>query len=232
MINRKNNNSPILTILLSVSLLLSLSVTTILVANRSNNRDFQTKATNPCEGLVQRGPLKDISGVVKTKAEDNFMWLSDGNEVEKTVVVCPDTLFKRRYLGGGGDLAPMSYTDLKVGDRASITGWYTNQSETTIWPNLVRVENLSAQIETKGRIVSFAGASSLTMEARNEKGGRYTVTVLISAGTKCELTNGTVIECSQMEVGDNIGGWGIYNSQTKTVENTVKIVDYSKKVRK
>jgi len=233
--------------LLFTALIFVSGIVALLVWQKSGvSTEDQAKASITCAGLTQKGKLNDVEGVVKEKRADDFSWETGG--VTKIVKVCGDnpatpendaTVFRRRYGGGGRSDAevPMTYDQLVVGDKVRITGFYTNDSKTTIWPKVALDMSIYRGEDKEGTITQLINATSFKMNVNYKIWGDQTgATVNVvndpdGKPAKCFVGaggQGKLMGCTLLEVGDSIKVTGVLRVSSKTID-AWRIEDYSRK---
>lgn len=107
---------------------------------------FQTKvdvqASDPCSSYTKGQSVTTKDGTVKSLSDDQFTWSEDKYGVgqftgAKVVIVCAGTQFVNK-IGGN-----MTFKDMLVGQKVSITGWYADLTNTTILAQQVKAKFIS-----------------------------------------------------------------------------------------
>ncbi|MBI2326060.1 hypothetical protein HYU91_01605, partial [Candidatus Collierbacteria bacterium] len=106
-----------------------------IAAYQTINGDFLlgAKAGDPCSSYTRQKPLGTASGIVVSKQDGQFIWNLNGDSTKpKVVVLCARTKITKK-LGSG-----LAYTDIKVGDRVELLGWYGDTTKSTVLPAWIR----------------------------------------------------------------------------------------------
>ena len=226
------------TVLLPKIILLVVLVAGLLVglSQIKNNvtQDIRSKAGGSCLGLVKYGPLKNEPGVINSIDYDKqtLVWGKTGSSLLYPVETCADTKITRRKLGGLTKEAndPMSFSELKQWDGASITGFYKNASKTTIVAELIRDTSVSYITENNGKVSGVVKDQQSGKVTRIDFYGenrelapeklKYYGMIAVTNATVCTNKLNTSIDCSSANPGDTISFTGSYGEEGSGIKFT------------
>ena len=162
---------------------------------------------------VQGPEIKDVTGVVQTKATGSFTWLQKTGETPKTVRVdCGDISWTRERLAGDGPSdIPMSYADVKVGHKIKIKGGFFETNGGSVIQAAL-VQDMSLRVTTIEGKISSTASGMLTLN-----GGRK---IQVDDKAGCRSVKGTAFNparCVILAVKHDIRAVGVYDEIIKTM---------------
>src|SRR3989344_177436 len=223
----------IIYLLFTVLIVVSGAVALLVWQKSGVSTEGRAKASIACSGLVKKGKLNNVQGVVQVKNADDFTWQTGG--VTKVVKVCNDTVFRRRYGGGGPSDAPvpMTYDQLTISDTVNVTGFYTDTTQTTIWPTLVLDTSIYRGEDKAATVTEIINASSFKVNVDYKLwGGVAEATVTLRESptgdpAKCVGSLGGNMDCSLIQEGDKLKITGVFSATERKIA-AWRVEDYSK----
>lgn len=103
------------------------AVVVILLQTKKAPTEMRARAANAC-AVYNKGepvPKVGVSGTIQSKKEDQFV-LTVGGATSKIIMVCAGATITNK------SNAKLTYADLKVGDKATVGGYYGDNTATTI----------------------------------------------------------------------------------------------------